>query len=782
MTATGERWGVVGGGMLGLTLAHRLAQGGHDVTVIEGAPELGGLASAWSLGDVVWDRHYHVTLLSDGPLRALLDELALEEDMEWVKTRTGCYTGGRLHSVSNTLEFLRFPPLAVVDKLRLGGTLFYGSKVRNWRRLERVPVERWLTRWSGRRAFESFWLPLLRSKLGESYQESSAAFLWATIQRLNAARRSGLKNEMFGYVPGGYARVLGRFAEVLLAEGVKLQLGSPVARVEAVDEGVLVVHGDTSTSAFDKVAVTANASVAARLVVGLSPDERARLEAIRYQGIVCVSLLLEQPLSPYYLTYITDPGPFTAVVEMTALVDPARFGGRSLVYLPKYCPADDPLMRAPDGEVEETALTTLESMYPHFRREQVVSFRVSRVREVFPIPSLGYSTRVPDMRCSVPGVHLVTSAQIVNGTLNVNETVRLADGAARELTRGTGRSGQEAVTGVPPPDRPAIPLAGLSLDLDDLWSYMRTHGDHGWESLPSYLDVVVPRVLGFLRQRGLTLTFFVVGQDAALERNRDVLTSIAAAGHEIGNHSFMHEPWLHLFPPDRVEDEVVRAEEAIELATGVRPRGFRAPGFSLSSATLDVLARRGCQYDASTLPTFIGPLARAWFMRGADLTDEERSTRRALYGAFREGTRRNRPYRWQLEGSRLLELPVTTMPLLRTPIHMTYLLFLSELSPALARSYFAWALRLCRWRGVEPSILLHSHDFVGADDGIDDLSFFPGIKMATSTKLRRVGEYLDMLTAQFDVVPLGRRAEALAVEPGLPSVRPRFFQKGRSPR
>src|SRR5262244_4112674 len=123
------------------------------------------------------------------------------------------------------------------------------------------------------------------------------------------------------------------------------------------------------------------------------------------------------------------------------------------------------------------------------------------------------------------------------------------------------------------------PIASLSLDLDNKWSYLKTHGDTGWESFPSYLDVLVPRVLGFLKARHLTITFFVVGQDAALDKHHELLQAIAAAGHEIGNHSFRHEPWLHLYSEAEIEAELARAEDAIEAATGVRPAGFRGPGF-----------------------------------------------------------------------------------------------------------------------------------------------------------------------------------------------------------
>ena len=119
------------------------------------------------------------------------------------------------------------------------------------------------------------------------------------------------------------------------------------------------------------------------------------------------------------------------------------------------------------------------------------------------------------------------------------------------------------------------PICSLSLDLDNQWSYMKTHGDSGWESFPSYLNLVVPRFLKILDDFGWKITVFVVGQDAALDKNREALQMIADAGHEIGNHSFHHEPWLHLHSKQQIEDEITRAEEVIEESTGQRPRGFR---------------------------------------------------------------------------------------------------------------------------------------------------------------------------------------------------------------
>ena len=192
--------------MLGLTMAHRMAKEGHDVTLVEAAPKIGGLTSVWELGDVTWDKYYHVILMTDTNLRSLLEEIELADKLKWAETKTGFYTDGQLYSMSNTVEFLSFPPLNLIEKLRLGGTIFYASKIRNWKRLEKLGVEKWLRRWSGNGTFNKIWEPLLNAKLGESYKKTAASFIWAHINRMYKARRSGLKKEMFGSSKADTAR------------------------------------------------------------------------------------------------------------------------------------------------------------------------------------------------------------------------------------------------------------------------------------------------------------------------------------------------------------------------------------------------------------------------------------------------------------------------------------------------------------------------------------------------------------------------------------------------
>ena len=312
-------------------------------------------------------------------------------------------------------------------------------------------------------------------------------------------------------------------------------------------------------------------------------------------------------------------------------------------------------------------------------------------------------------------------------------------------------------------------IASLSLDLDNQWSYMKIHGDSGWESFPSYLSVVVPRVLEFLKQRDLTITFFIVGQDAALEKNQDALRAIAAAGHEIGNHSFHHESWLHLYSEAEIEQEIATAEAQIEQVTGQHPVGFRGPGYSFSPAVLKVLARRGYQYDASTFPTFLGPLARAYYFMTSKLSKAERTQRKALFGSFRDGFQPLKPYQWLTETQPLTEIPVTTMPIFKVPIHFSYVLYLSVFSPALALLYFRTALALCKWTQTPPSLLLHPLDFLGCED-VPELAFFPGMSLPSERKLAVLSQALNLFSRQFSVLTVGQQAKHITNKSCLPKL------------
>jgi len=435
LTSKKKTIGIVGGGILGMTLSLRLAQQGFKTTIIESSERLGGLAGPCKIGPYTWDRFYHVILQSDTHLLNLLEELDLTHEIHWRKAKTGFYTDGRLYSMSNIFEFLSFPSLNLVDKLRLGWTIFYASKIKSWQRLEKISIEEWLTRHSGKRTFNKIWLPLLKSKLGENYQIANASFIWAIIARMYAARRSGLQQEMFGYVDNGYAKILDRFQNCLAKLGVETLNSSRIAKIQNNGAGVLAMLNSRDGIEFDVLVLTIPCAQIPHLFSQLSESEKERLDKVKYAGVVCLALLSKKPLDGYYITNITDEWvPFTAVIEMTSLVDNGNFDGNRLIYLPLYLDSNDPFWKKNDNEIEGLFLSTLESMYTSFNRKDVLFSKISRASHVLPITTLNYSSEVlPPTETSLENIFVVNSAQIANGTMNVNEIIGLANRKAKEI-------------------------------------------------------------------------------------------------------------------------------------------------------------------------------------------------------------------------------------------------------------------------------------------------------------------------------------------------------------
>src|SRR6185437_8889060 len=300
------------------------------------------------------------------------------------------------------------------------------------------------------------------------------------------------------------------------------------------------------------------------------------------------------------------------------------------------------------------------------------------------------------------------------------------------------------------------PIASISLDLDNQWSYMKSHGDECWDKYPSYFNIFVPHVLNVLDELDLKITFFIVGKDTESEDNSKYLRMITDRGHEVGNHSYNHESWLQTYSYEKIEKEIRDAEEAIEKVTGQRPVGFRGPGFSWSKDLLKVLESRGYKYDASTLPTYLGPIARMYYFKKSNLSKEEKKARKELFGKFSEGFRNLKPYKWDLgEGKTITEMPVTTMPVLKLPFHLSYLIYLGNISMPLMRLYLNSAIRMCKITNTPVSFLLHPLDLIGGDQ-ITQLAFFPGMNVTSIKKVEVFKHVIKKLSRHYDMINMSQ--------------------------
>lgn len=436
---------MVGAGIAGLYTALQIAKRGDRVTVVDAEPSVGGLTRPWEIGGVTWDRFYHVVLGSDIETRRLLREIGMEDRLVFKPVKTNFYLEGQRYPFSSVLDLLTFPELSILGKLRLVATVLHARYSGNDAAYEWEGVLEYLTRWSGAGTVERIWRPLLRAKLGEHHAMASAAFIRATIKRLQGARRGGFREERYGYVRGGYAAVLAALEAHLRGLGVEFVLGHRVKQVFVHDEQVIVTLAGAELVA-DRAVLTVASPLCVALCPQLTPSEQRALTQDRYFGVVCTSLLVNRRLGDAYVTNVADAGfPFTGIINMGALVDRAEFHGCDLVYLPKYAPPDEKAFTQSDDVLIARSVQGLRRVFPAFSPRDVVAARVARASHVFPFPRIGRAATLPPATTSLRRVAVVNSARLRYATLNVSDTIGVVDEALAELEQSpTWRNVREA--------------------------------------------------------------------------------------------------------------------------------------------------------------------------------------------------------------------------------------------------------------------------------------------------------------------------------------------------
>jgi protoporphyrinogen oxidase len=433
-TATPLHVVVIGGGFAGLSAAWELVQRRIRVTVCEADSEVGGLAGSFEVGGTRLEKFYHHWFTSDTHVVDLVRELGQEDQVIHRATRTGMYFAHQFFRLSTPLDVLRFTPLTLPARLRLGLLALRARRVSDWRELEQLTAEEWLVRLGGRQVYDRVWKPLLEGKFGSYAGEISAVWFWNKLKLRGGSRGRG-GEEVLAYYKGGFAALAEQMSEAICNGSGSIQLQSQVTGLQVIEGEVIGVETTRGGLQADAVLATPALPIVADLVEPHASAEYTRsLRRIEYLANICIVLELDRSLSDTYWLNVNDPGfPFVGVIEHTNFEPPESYEGRRLVYLSKYLPESDDLYRMEDQQVVRFCLQHLQRMFPALSPDWILAAHVWRARYSQPIVVRGYSALIPEVQTPLPGLYLSSMAQVYPEDRGTNYAIREGRAAGRKI-------------------------------------------------------------------------------------------------------------------------------------------------------------------------------------------------------------------------------------------------------------------------------------------------------------------------------------------------------------
>jgi len=426
---------IIGGGLSGLSAAYDLRRAGWRVTLLEDAPDFGGLASSIRIEGQTVERFYHFICRGDHELTALVDEVGLSGQLHWRQTRTAFYYEGRPYRFGAPLDLLRFTPVPWLQRLRFGVHILSSRYRSQWQWLDQIPARPWLIENIGEQAYDVIWHPLLRVKFGDDYDKISAAWIWHRIWRVARSRRSLLTPEVFGYLQNGSATLCARLVEWLRERGAVLRAGAGVQAIQSENgRAAAVLLGDGQRIAADAVLSTVALPVLDRLLDSPPDPYFAALRQIRYIGVVCMLLNLRRPFSPCFWMNIHDRRiSFNGVIEQTNLNHHLKQAGLNLLYVPYYLSTDQPRYHYSDADLLQEYTQALHTVNPSFQRDWIKEYFVFRSPYAQAICTTPFAAQVPAIRTPIPGLYLTDSTQFYPEDRTLSAAIRQGRRAAGHI-------------------------------------------------------------------------------------------------------------------------------------------------------------------------------------------------------------------------------------------------------------------------------------------------------------------------------------------------------------
>ncbi|MBI2846542.1 MAG: NAD(P)/FAD-dependent oxidoreductase [Chloroflexi bacterium] len=434
--------GIIGGGVAGLTAAYELTRKGHKVSIFEASPYLGGQAATFEVGGGRLEKAYHHLFKSDTVIIDLINELGLGSKLYWLDSKVGFYCKERIHNFVTPFDLLKFTPISIVDRLRLGLVSLYLQRLNDWPKLEGITAKDWIIKYAGKQNYDMVWGPLLRGKFGDAAEEVGMVWFWGKIHLRFGSRGKTMQKEKLGYLMGSFGQVIDALEQEIRKRGGEIHISTPVQRIAVADGRVMGLELKASSNPvpFDAVIATVPSPIFLRLVPELPEQYASKLRQIKYQAAVLVVLLLKRSLSHIYWLNVSDRAlPFLAAIEHTNYIGRSEYGGKHIVYLSNYLAREHPIYNKSGDELLQIYLPHLRKLNPEFSPDWIEKYYYHREDSAQPIITTNYSAKIPDYRTPIQGLYLANTTQIYPEDRGMNYSIRLGQRVSGIVAPGLER-------------------------------------------------------------------------------------------------------------------------------------------------------------------------------------------------------------------------------------------------------------------------------------------------------------------------------------------------------
>ncbi len=419
--------GIVGAGVTGLTAAYDLLKAGHQVTIYEARPYVGGLAAGFK--DDAWDwsleRFYHHIFASDRDIIDFAGEIGLDDLLIFRRPVTSIYYQGGIYPLDSPLRVLKFKPLPFIDRVRFGAVAAFLRYNPFWRPFERTTAHRWLSKALGERGYKILWQPLLEGKFGKYYQDVNLAWFWARLAK---------RTPKLGYFKGGFQCFLDGLADEVRKWGGTIRLEHHVRGIHPENDGRIRLELRAGDQMHDRVLATCSPNMLKDRTPKLPATYTAGLDELESMGAVVMVLALKHQVTRehYWINIPKREGfPFLAFVEHTNYMDRTHYGGDTIVYCGDYLPPDHAYFELSEEEMLARFIPGIQRINPSFTRDWIrKSWKFTEIYAQ-PVPFVNHSARIPPLETPIPNLYMANMSQVYPWDRGTNYAVEMGRRAAQ---------------------------------------------------------------------------------------------------------------------------------------------------------------------------------------------------------------------------------------------------------------------------------------------------------------------------------------------------------------